>query len=91
MPATSYGPRLTSVMALGTGAYRRSKRMVVSFCADGLGVELALGEVCQVEQTAQALDLPVQEAQTYVQTQDANVDETSWWEHERRGWRWVAP
>ena len=91
VPATSYGPRLASVVALGTGAYRMSKRMVVSFCADVLGVKLALGEVCQVEQTvAQALDLPVQEAQTYVQTQDANVDETSWWEHERRGWLWVA-
>jgi transposase len=87
----SYGPRLASVVALCSGAYRMSKRMVVSFCAEVLGVPLALGAVCEVEQTvAQALDAPVQAARTYVQTQDANVDETSWREQRRRGWLWVA-
>jgi transposase len=68
-----------------------SKRLVVSFCADVLGVPMALGEVCQVEQTvAQALALPVQEARTYMQTQAANVDETTWWEQLRRSYVWVA-
>jgi hypothetical protein len=68
-----------------------SKRMVESFCTDVLGVPMALGEVCQVEQTvAQALVLPVQEARTYVQTQAANVDETTWWEQLRRSYVWVA-
>jgi transposase len=91
VPATCYGPRLASLVALCSGAYRMSKRMVVSFCTEVLGVPMALGEVCQVEQTvAQALDLPVQAARAYVQTQDANVDETTWWEHARRGWLWVA-
>jgi transposase len=68
-----------------------SKRRVVSFLAAVLGVEISLGEVCQVEQTvAQALDPPVQQARVYVQSQDANVDETRWWEQGRRGWLWVA-
>src|SRR5918996_2935294 len=68
-----------------------SNRMVVSFGTEVLGVPLALGAVCAVEQTgAQALDAPVQAARPSVQTQDANVDETSWREQGRRGWLWVA-
>jgi transposase len=91
VPTTSYGPRLASLVALGSGAYRMSKRMVMSFCTDVLGVPMALGEVCQVEHmVAQALTLPVQEARTYVQTQSANVDETTWWEQLRRSYVWVA-
>jgi transposase len=87
----SYGPRLASIVALCSGAYRLSKRMVVCFCTEVLGVPLALGAVCEVEQTvAQALDAPVQAARTYVQTQAANVDETTWREQGRRGWLWVA-
>jgi transposase len=89
--AARYGPRLASVVALCSGAYRMSKRMVVSFCTEVLGVPLALGAVCGIEQTmARALDTPVQAARTYVQTQDANVDETTWREQGRRGWLWVA-
>jgi len=91
VPTTSYGPRLASLVALCSGAYRMSKRRVASFCTDVLGVPMALGEVCQVEQTvATALDPPVQEARAYVQTQAANVDETTWWEQVRRSYLWVA-
>jgi transposase len=91
VPTTCYGPRLASIVALCSGAYRLSKRMVASFCTEVLGVSLALGEMCEVEQTvAQALDPPVQAARSYVQTQDANVDETTWWEQRRRSWLWVA-
>ena len=91
VPATPYGPRLAGLVALCSGAYRMSKRRVVSFCTDVLGVPIAVGEVCQLEQTvAQALDPPVQEARAYVQRQNANVDETTWWEHLRRHVLWVA-
>ena len=48
---TCYGPRLASVVALCTGGYRMSKRMVASFCREVLGIELSLGEICQIEQT----------------------------------------
>jgi len=89
VPASSYRPRLASLIALCGGAYRMSKRMIASFCADVLGVPLAVGEICEVEQTvAQALEPPVQAARTYVQTQDANVDETSWRQQQRRAWLW---
>jgi len=88
---SGYGPRLASLVALCSGAYRLSKRRVASFCTEVLGVPIALGEVCEVEQTvARALDPPVQEARAYVRTQDANVDEATWWEQGRRGWLWVA-
>src|SRR5437867_3489522 len=89
VPPTSYGPRLASVIALCGGAYRMSQRMIASFCAEVLGVPLAVGEICQVEQTvAKAVDPAVQEARAYVQTQDANVDETSWCLQQRRAWLW---
>lgn len=91
VPTHSYGPRLASLVGLGSGAYRMSKRMVASFCTDVLGVPLALGEICQVEQTvAVALDPPMPEARVYVQTQDVNVDETSWRQQQRRAWLWVV-
>jgi len=91
VPASSYGPRLASLVGLCSGAYRMSKRMVASFCTEVLGVPLALGEVCQVEQTvAAALGPPVQEARAYVQAQHANVDETSWRQQQHRVWLWVA-
>src|SRR6266851_3840288 len=91
VPALGYGPRLASLVGLCSGAYRMSKRMVANFCTDVLRVPLALGEVCHVEQTvATALDLPVQEARTYIQGQDANVDETPWRQQQRRAWLWVV-
>jgi transposase len=91
VPLSGYGPRLSSVVALCTGAYRLSKRMAASFCGEVLGVPIGLGEICRVEQTvAQAVDAPVQEARVYVQSQAANVDETPWWEQMRRGYLWVA-
>ena len=36
------------------------------------------------------LESPVAEAQAYVQTQPANVDETSWREGKKKAWLWVA-
>lgn len=91
VPTTSYGPRLASLVALCSGAYRMSKRMAASFCAEVLGVPMAVGEVCRVEKTvAQALEAPVQEARTYVQSQHANVDETRWWEQLHRSYLWVV-
>jgi transposase len=88
---SGYGPRLASVVGLCTGAYRLSKRLTARFCREVLGVPMALGEICRVEQlVAQAVDASVQEARAYVQRQAANVDETTWWEQMQRGCLWVA-
>jgi transposase len=91
VPVQCYGPRLASLIALCSGAYRMSKRKVASSCRDVLGIPLAVGEVCKVEQTGkQALRPAMQQARTYVQTQDTNIDETPWREHSRRRWLWTA-
>jgi transposase len=44
-PPSSYGPRLASLIALSSGAYRLSKRKVVSLCRDVFGIGLAVGAV----------------------------------------------
>ena len=65
--------------------------MVADFCRDVLGVEVALGEICRIEQTVtQAVAPAVVEAQLYVQTHDTNVAETPWWEHTHRRWLWTV-
>jgi transposase len=82
-----YGPRLASVVALCSGAYRMSKRMVASFCRDVLGVELSVGEICQLEQAVSRAVAPaVEEAHLYVQSCDTNIDETPWKERYQRRW-----
>jgi transposase len=49
VPTGGQGPRLQAVLALMTGAYRMSKRMVQAFCADVLGVPVCAGQVCASE------------------------------------------
>jgi len=87
---TCYGPRLASIIALCTGGYRLSKRKVVSFCREVLGIELSVGEICQIEQTVTTAVAPaVEEAAVYVQSCDLNIDETSWKEQRKRCTLWT--
>ncbi len=88
---SSYVPRLASLIALCSGAYRMSKRKITSFCQNVLGISLAVGEVCKIEQTVKhALRPAVQQARAYVQSQDATVDEMPWKEQARRRWLWTV-
>jgi transposase len=88
--STCYGPRLASVVALCTSGYRMSKRMVASFCREVLRIDLSVGEICQIERTvAQAVTPAVEEAARYVQSCDANIDETPWKERRQRRWLWA--
>jgi transposase len=90
-PMGGQGPRLQAVLALMTGAYRMSKRMVQTCCADVLGVPVSAGQVCASEaQTAAATEAVVKELRDYVRSQQANVDETGWWQRRERAWLWVA-
>jgi transposase len=85
-----YGPRLASVVALCTGGYRMSKRMVASFCREVLGIELSVGEICQIEQTVTKAVAPaMEEAAVYVQSCDLNIDETTWKERWKRRTLWT--
>jgi hypothetical protein len=55
-----------------TGAYRMSKRMVQTFCADVLGVPICAGQVCASEaEMAVATAAVVQELRAYVRNQPA--------------------
>jgi transposase len=82
---------LQAVLALMTGAYRMSKRMVQTFCADVLSVPVCAGQVCASEAATTAATEPVtQELKEYVRSQPANVDETGWWQKRQRGWLWTV-
>jgi transposase len=91
VPAGGQGPRLQAVLALLTGAYRLSKRLVEGFCADVRGVPISAAQVCALErQTARATDPVVAELRDYAATRDANADETGWRQQGKRGWLWVV-
>jgi transposase len=91
VPTGGQGPRLQAVLALMTGAYRMSKRMVQTFCADVLGVPVCAGQVSALETaTAAATEPVVQELRQYVRNQPANVDETGWWQKRQRSWLWAV-
>jgi len=91
VPTGGQGPRLQAVLALMTGAYRMSKRMVQTFCADVLGVPVCAGQVCASEaDTGAATQAVVDELRDYARGQPANVDETGWWQKQQRGWLWAV-
>jgi transposase len=91
VPSGGQGPRLQAALALMTGAYRMSKRMVQTFCGDVLGVPVCAGQVCASEaETAAATDSVVKELRDYVRSRSANVDETGWWQNRQRGWLWAV-
>ena len=92
VPEGHFGPRLTGFIALCTGRFRLSKRLVQELLEDVLGVGLGLGSVSNLEQVvSRALAAPVDEARAYVQTQPAvHQDETGWWQKHARAWLWVA-
>jgi transposase len=91
VPRGGQGPRLQSVLALMTGAYRLSKRMVQTFCADVFALPICAGQVCALEaQTTAATAAVVEALREHVQTRPANVDETGWRQERCRGWLWTV-
>lgn len=97
VPHRGFGPRLTAMIAICTGKFRMSKRMVRELLADFLGVELSLGSVSNLEQEISAsLAAPDKEARAEARKADiANLDETGWFQgtadgRARRAWLWVG-
>ena len=90
--AATFGPRLKSLIALCTGGYRLSKRVTQELLSEVLGVELALGSVCNIErEVSEALAAPVEEARAFVRAQPVvHADETGWRENKGRAWLWTA-
>jgi len=91
VPRSWFGPRLTALVAILSGAYRLSKRTVVEVVGDLFGVEMSLGSVSACERAvSNAVAAPVADAREYVQQQAvANADETGWRQRLQRAWLWV--
>jgi transposase len=82
IPASPFGPRLSSVTALLTGVFHVSRRAAVSLLSDILGVEISLGAVSAVEaRVSEAVKPAVDE--TWAKVEQAAVkhtDGTSWFQ-----------
>jgi len=80
IPASAFGPRLMSVVAMLTGDYHLSRRKVVRLMWDVLGVQISLGAVSNIEKrVAGAIEHAVIEA--FEQVLGARVkhtDGTTW-------------
>jgi transposase len=89
---SAFGPRLTALVALLSGQYHLSKRLVQDLLSNVLGVELSLGSVSKLENNVSAaLEQPVAQARQHVQGEFiAHMDETGWREGRRKAWLWVA-
>jgi len=95
-----YGPRVVATVAVLSGLYRHSQRLVQSAMQDLFGVSMCLGTVNRLRQAASlAVAQPVEEAHQYVQQQRVvGADETSWEQGSADGsnpkgtkaWLWVA-
>jgi transposase len=86
-----YGPRVESVCAVLTGAYRVGKRGVARLLGDLFGVPISPAAVCDLQhRTAAALEPVVAAARAHVVGKPANVDETGWREGRKRAWLWAA-
>lgn len=86
-----FGPRLAAFITLFSGAYRLSKRAVQRAVADCFGLSISLGMICKLQrQTAEILEIPVAQVAAQLQTQNVNIDETSWRENRKRCWMWTV-
>ncbi len=91
VPPGMFGPRLVALMALLTGQYQLTKRLVVRMMQDFFGVKMALGSVSRIEQVASnALAQPVGEIAAAIPHQKrVHADETGMKQKKKKGWLWV--
>lgn len=87
-----FGPRLCALVSVLSGGFRMSKRNVQELLADVFGIDVALGSVSKMEsRTSTELAAPHAEALQHVRASSfVNVDETPWWEGNRKMQLWVA-
>lgn len=92
VPTGNFGPRLQAMIAVCSGQYHMSKRMIEEMMSDFFDAKLCLGSVANLEQdTSEALAMPAAQAAQYVKAQPIkHADETGWTEAKKRAWLWVA-
>lgn len=97
---SGYGVRVVAIVALLSGMYRNSQRMVQTAMADLFGISMSLGTVNKLRlEASNALVECVEQAKQYVQnSQIVGADETSFHQgnidggnsKQRQAWLWVA-
>ena len=78
--ASSFGPRLSSIMVMLTGVFHLSRRQVMTAVADFFGVEISLGAISALEnRVSEAIAPAVEEAWKEARQADVkHTDGTSW-------------
>jgi transposase len=82
IPASPFGPRLMSLVALLTGFYHLSRRKAQGLLADILGVSVSLGAISAIEaRVSNAVEPAVAEVWNHVVDADVkHTDGTSWYQ-----------
>lgn len=82
IPASPFGPRLMSTIALLTGVYHLSRRKTAALLSDIVGVKLSLGALSAVEaRVSDAVDKPVHEAWSRAMKGSVkHADGTTWYQ-----------
>lgn len=80
IPASSFGPRLMSLVVLLTGVYHVSRRKTAQLLSDMVGVRISLGSISAIEaRVSSALKPAVAEAWDQVESAEVkHTDGTSW-------------
>jgi len=80
IPASPFGPRLMSMVALLTGVYHVSRRSAAKLLSDVVGVPISLGAISAVEaRVSEAVEPPVAEAWQRVEGAPVkHTDGTTW-------------
>lgn len=96
---SGYGERVVAHVAVLSGQYRQSHRMVQELLEELFGIQISVGSINQLRQeSSQFVAQVVQEAHKYVQAQgNTHLDETSFAQGNsdgknptgRKGWLWV--
>ena len=92
VPATGLGARFEALLAVLSGKYRLSKRLVQELCVDAFDADISLGAICDAQQrVSDAIEAPVAEAHEELKKAPvAHADETGWPEAKKKAWLWVA-
>jgi transposase len=82
IPVSTFGPRLSSIVALLTGVYHLSRRTAVELLRDVVGVQISLGALSTVEARVSDAVAPAV-AEAWIQVRQAPVkhtDGTTWFQ-----------
>jgi transposase len=92
VPASAFGPGVVSLVALLTGKFRLSHRLVQGLLDEVFGIDASLGSITPMERTASAaLAQPVELLRDFVRKAPfVHMDETSWREARAYACLWVA-